>query len=165
MSSDMEIIGTEALVGQLLAIPRNLRTVIEKTVMQEAGKLVAGALQQNVPVETGALRKSITNVVRNYRGGNVVVGLAGVDNKFVGTVERNKKGKKVFKKNKNAEGNRRRPSKYLHLVDLGTKRMDGFHFREKTIQQTAGDVERILTYAVQKSFQDLSPLDQSITSR
>jgi hypothetical protein len=157
MNADLEIIGADSLVAQLLAIPRNLRTAIEKTAMQEAGKHVADTLRQNAPKETGALQKSFKHIVRNYRGNNIVVGLAGVDKKFVGTVERNKKGKKVFKKSKNAEGKRRFPAKYLHLVDLGWqpkgdgKRVDGLRFREQTTQQVAGDVERILTYAVQEA--------------
>jgi len=155
----IELIGSHNVIAGLLAIPKQARRVIEQTALQEANKLVAGTLKENVPVETGALQKAITHDIRKYRGGNVLVGLVGVDYKYVGTVQRNKSGKKTFKKNKNAAGNIRRPAKYLHLVNLGTQKrqtqdgqnrgsVTGTHFREKVTEQLAPQIERIVSEAV-----------------
>jgi len=157
----IELINSNRVIAELLAIPKQARRVIEQTAMKEANKLVAGTLKENVPVETGALKKAITHDIRKYRGGNVLVGLVGADYDYVGSVVRNKKGKKTFKKNKNATGNVRRPAKYLHLVNLGTQQrqtqagqnrgsVTGTHFREKTTEQLAPQIEQILSDAIWK---------------
>ena len=148
----IELINADIVAAHLLAIPQKIRVAVETKAVREASKVIVGQFRQNAPVETGALQKSLKFDVRKYRGGNIVVGLIGADNDFVGTVERNKKGKKVFKRNQNATANRRRPSKYLHLVNLGTKRgVPALHFKEKTEEQVAGQVQQILTNAVQEA--------------
>jgi hypothetical protein len=114
--------------------------------------LVVGKFRENAPAETGALRRSLKFDVRKYRGGNIVVGLIGADNEYVGTVERNKKGKKTFKRTQTATGKKRRPSKYLHLVELGTKHgVRAQRFKERTQEQVAGQVQQILANAVQEA--------------
>jgi hypothetical protein len=149
----IELIGSDILAAQLLGIPQKIRTAIETTAMKEAGKLVAGTLQQNIAAAglqgTGALQKSIKQDVRVGRGGSVVIGRVGADNNFVKT---DKSGKK------------RRPAKYYHLVNLGTKprqvnfgkkrdrgSVTGMNFKEQTEQQTADQVQQILVKTVQEA--------------
>jgi hypothetical protein len=147
----IELVGSDILAAQLLAIPQRIRTAIETTAMKEAGKLVSETLQQNISSAvlqgTGALQKSIKHDVRNYRGGELVIGRVGADNNFV-------------KNTKN--GKKRRPAKYFHLVNLGTQSrttkdgkdrgsVTGVNFKEKTEQQTADQVQKILENAVQEA--------------
>ena len=158
--SRFELVNEGLLAAQLLGIPEKIRTAIQTKAIREANKLVVGKLRENTPVETGALKKSFTHDIRRWKGGNVIAGLVGADNGYVGTVERNKKGKKVFKRNKNAAGNNvRRPAKYLHLVNLGTQdrqtkaghkrgKIKELRFREKTVEELAPQIEQIINDAV-----------------
>jgi len=148
----IELINSDLVTAQLLGIPQRVRTAIEKEAVKHANTIAVSMLRQSAPVETGALRKSFKYDIRTYKGGSVVVGLAGVDKNYVGTVERNKKGKKVFKRNPNAAGKKRRPAKYLHLVELGTKKgVTGTHFVQKTAEQLTPQFQQILTEAVEKA--------------
>ena len=148
----IELINADIVTAHLLAIPQKIRTAVETKAIQEANKLVLGKYRENAPAATGALRQSLKFDTRKYRSGNIVVGFVGADNKFVGTVERNKKGKKVFKRNQNATSNRRRPAKYLHLANLGTKQgAKALRFKEKTEEQVASQVQQILANAVQEA--------------
>lgn len=149
----IELINSDMLAAQLLAIPQNIRSAIETKAMREAEKLLVGELRAATPEETGALKKSYTGVTRKYQGGNVIVGLAGADYDYVGTVSRNKTGKKTFKRDKNAAaGNRRRPAKYLHFIERGTKRgVNATNFLKKTAERLAGQFQQILENAVQEA--------------
>jgi hypothetical protein len=120
-------------------------------------------LRENAPSETGALKKSFVYDIRKYKGGNVLAGIVGANYDYVGTVQRNKSGNKVFKRNKNATANRR-PAKYFHLVELGTQQRqtkDGknrgsvtaTHFREKTAEEIAPQVQQILENAIERALQ------------
>ncbi|MCL2710769.1 MAG: hypothetical protein FWE95_07800 [Planctomycetaceae bacterium] len=51
-----------------------------------------------------------------------------------------------------SKGNVRRPAKYLHLVNLGTKQgAPALHFIEKTQEQLADQVRQIIANAVQEA--------------
>ena len=159
----IDLVNSEILAAQLLAIPQKMRIAIEKKAVYEANKLIVGTLRQNAPAETGALAKSFRSEIRPYQNGRVIVGLSGADYDYVGSVVRNKKGKKVFKRNKDAVNNVRRPAKYLHLVTLGTQQrktqagqnrgsVTGHDFVKQTQEQLTGQIEQIFTNAVQEAF-------------
>jgi len=148
----IELINADIVAAHLLQIPQKLRVAVETKAVREASQLVVGKFRENAPAETGALRRSLKFDVRKYRGGNIVVGLIGADKDYVGTVERNKKGKRTFKRTKTATGKVRRPSKYLHLVNLGTNHgVRAQHFKERTEKQVAEQVRQILANAVQEA--------------
>ena len=99
----IEMIGSAMLTARLLAIPSKLRQSIEKKALTEGNKLVLGTLRQHVPIATGALKQSLTQDIRTYKGGNTLIGRVGAGKDYV----------------KMHKGKRRRPSKYLHIVDRG----------------------------------------------
>ena len=158
----IKLIGVQVLTAQMLSLPRDILESVEKSAIKEANELVADQLKASIrqqASETGALEKSIRHDVRKAKGGNVLIGRIGADYNHVGTVERNKKGRKVFKKNKNAAGNNvRRPAKYYHLMNLGTQprktkaglnrgSVEALNFREKTIERLAPIIERLFEKA------------------
>ena len=159
----IELVNSAVLTAQLLAIPEKIRVAVERKAVDDATKLIVGTLRQNAPAETGALAKSFNRLIRGYQSGRVLVGLAGADYGYVGSVVRNKKGKKVFKRNNDAAaGNRRRPAKYLHLVTLGTQMRQtqagqnrgsviGQDFVKQTQEQLTGQIQQIFTDAVQEA--------------
>ena len=158
--SSIELINTDIVTAQLLGIPAKIRETIERQAIHRANVSAVGTLRQNTPVETGALRKSFKYDIRKYKGGDVIVGLSGADYDYVGTVQRNKSGKKVFKRNKDApDNNRRRPAKYLHLMELGTQQrttrsgknrgsVTGTHFVKDTAEQLTPQFQQMLIDAV-----------------
>ena len=176
----IELINANIVAAHLLVIPQKLRTAVETKAVREASKLIVGKFRENAPKESGALRKSLKFDVRKYRGGNVVVGLIGADFDFVGSVFReNKKNKRlsgkgsklVFMRGNLMGGDRRRPAKYLHLVNYGTvgdrktqagknrggvdesSFPEGLRFRERTQEQAASQVQQILEDAIHEALQ------------
>jgi HK97 gp10 family phage protein len=154
----IELIHAEVLQIQLQSIPKNIRIAVERTAMRKANRLVVEHLRQNVPVETGALKKSLTTDIRNCKSGNVLIGVIGADNQFTGP------GKEAGKRRRRKTGNIRRPAKYMHLVELGTQKRQtqagqnrgstpAVHFRDATIAATESQVQQILQDAVEQALQ------------
>ena len=158
----IELIGAHVLAAKMLSLPDAIREAVERSAIKEANELVADQLKATIrqeASETGALEKSIRHDIRKTKDGNALIGRIGADSNYVGTVEQNKKGKKVFKKNKNAAGkNVRRPAKYYHLMNLGTQdrqtqaghkrgKVNALNFREKTLERLAPIIERLFEKA------------------
>ena len=138
MSGRVELINADIVMARLLGMPSKIRETVERKALVEANKLAIGRLRENTPTETGALKKSFKYDIRKWKGGNVLAGIVGADNDYVSTDGRNKK--------------RRRPAKYLHLVDLGTKnKVEARKFREKTAREIAPQVQQILENAVHEA--------------
>jgi len=100
MIDNVSLAGSDAVVRQLMALPDQLRTKIEKESMFEANKLLIGRIRSAVhAIRSGALRKSIGGVVRQYQDGMIVVGIVGPSYDFSGNIVVNPKTKrKSFKK-------------------------------------------------------------------
>jgi len=152
MSGRIELINVDVVAASLLAIPAKIREAVERKALNEANKLAIGRLRTNAPAETGALKNSFVYDIRKYKGGAVFAGIVGADNHYVGTVQRNKKGQKTFQRNRNATSHVRRPARYIHLVELGTRRgVPATHFREKTAAEIAPQVQKIFEDAIQEA--------------
>ena len=147
----IELVGSDMLTARLLSIPGKIREKVEKEAIAEGNRLVSGALRTNIQnsafkESTGALQQSIKHDIRKEKGGNLLTGRIGADNKFV----------------KTHKGKRRRPAKYIHLVNLGFnhkrsgKRVEGHNFREKTMKQLEGLLERLFEKAVKEELGDRS---------
>jgi hypothetical protein len=114
-------------------------------------------MRDNVPRDTGALRKSITSVVRTYQGGKVILGLTGPDYNFSGYAVNSAKGKKRFFKGKKDDRGKqkfKRPANYLHLVIGGTKKREtksaanrGFVTANPFIARVAAQVQQEISQA------------------
>jgi len=139
----IEMIGSAMLTARLLAIPSKLRQSIEKKALTEGNKLVLGTLRQHVPIATGALKQSLTQDIRTYKGGNTLIGRVGAGKDYV----------------KMHKGKRRRPSKYLHIVDRGFEKkenkgkFEGRHFMERTEAQHAAQIRLLFETAVKEALE------------
>jgi len=77
--------------------------------------------------DTGALKQSIGTKVKIFRTSRTAVGIVGPRTKFEKTKQLGKlKQRTIF----------RRPSKYAHLVDRGTRRSRAFPFVNPSVQAT-----------------------------
>lgn len=105
--------------GHLLAqMPAESGARVAAVAMQQAVRPIVTAVKASVPKRTGALRASITSVVRIYAKNGVVVGVVGPDKKarYFGGV-RLRRGGNMFKSDM--------PAKYAHLVEYGHFRVAG----------------------------------------
>ena len=162
----LELIGAEVLTAKMLSLPHDIRTAVEKSALKEANELVVDALRGRIATEfhdTGALSQAVKHDIRKTKDGNALIGRVGIDYNQVGTVTRNSKNKRVFKKNKNATGNNvRRPARYWHLMNLGTQgyttetrkkpgAIKGKNIREEVITQLAPLIEKLFENAANEA--------------
>lgn len=103
--------GIEGISAVLRGLPQDLQNEILGTALSEAAKPIVKGAKTFAPRRTGALRNSITHLVRKYKGGTVQVAIIGPDNGYYG------KGKRL--KNGADRRGADRPSKYAHLVEFG----------------------------------------------
>jgi len=149
----IELINSNILTAQLLAIPKNIRVAVETKAMKEIGKIAVDALRaNNTANETGALKYSFKSDVVKNKDADVIIGRTGVDSKLVWNVSRNKQGKKTIKQSKDKTGpknTRRRPAKYWHFLELGTKnKIQPANLIEKVQQIIATRAQEIIANAV-----------------
>lgn len=100
---------------------RGLPAAMESRVMGDAlgtaAKPIVAAAKQRVPKDTGALRRSLTSVVRRYPRSGKVIAVIGPDKDYYGSSgKRLRRGQSRYGSN--------RPSKYAHLVEFGHHTVD-----------------------------------------
>jgi hypothetical protein len=103
-------------------------------------------LKDKAPVRSGesggALKRSLMNAVRNYHRKTIAFGITGVDYHHI---EYDKRGQKI------------RPAKYLHLVELGTTKnpggIAGLHFVSASQNQVNAEVLDIFIEEINKALQ------------
>jgi HK97 gp10 family phage protein len=153
----IQLTGSEIVIAQLLALPEELRKKVERDVVGEANKLLAGAIAANVPQDSGALKKSIGSVIRRYKSGKIIVGVVGPKSDYAGYVIQKRNSKKIFRKAKKGENHKglRRPSKYAHLVNAGTANRTTQHgtnrgsvtanpFMKSSLESVKNQIQQIL---------------------
>jgi hypothetical protein len=93
--------------------------------MDTATKGIADAARNNAPKDEGDLKASMTNVVRSYKGGNLIMGFVGPEKGFY---RGGKGGKRVRIRREKGESTseyqdrnagQKRPENYAHLVEFG----------------------------------------------
>ena len=99
-----KVSGLDDLVGELQALEKRIVKGGVDKALRAASKPVVGAIRQEVPVETGSLKKSIGLKLRTYKRRNSRVSIIGARSKAYQT----DKGK-------------RNPAKYAHFVEFGVK--------------------------------------------
>jgi HK97 gp10 family phage protein len=154
---NFQVMGDKILESQLSALPEKVRAAVEKKAIRAVNRIVIKAMRDNVPRDTGALRRSITSVVRTYQGGKVILGIVGPDYNFSGYAVNSAKGKKKF--SRGARDNRggqkfKRPANYVHLVVGGTKKREtkaggnrGFVTANPFIARVAAQVQQEVSQA------------------
>lgn len=101
----------DEITSVLKELPQNLQTQIMSTALTTAAKPIVNAAKTFAPRRTGALRKSITSVVKKYQKGAVQIGIIGPDTQYYGNGKRLKKGASRVGAD--------RPVNYAHLVEYG----------------------------------------------
>ncbi len=154
MIEGISLAGSETVVAQLQALPAKLQVAIAKEAVAEANKILAGVIRGNTPVDSGALRKSVGAVIRNYRGSQVTVGVIGPRHDFAGNIVVSPKTKKKsFKKLKTGSKKTfRRPAHYAHLIEGGTSRgVQPNPFMKRSLESVRTQITAIFEQAVKKA--------------
>lgn len=111
LSIGVELTNFDELRQMLKALPAS----VESRVMGDAVKVALRPIQRTAkalaPVQTGALRRSISSLVRRYPKAGKIVGLVGPDNGYFSGGKRLKRGA--------SRAGSSRPSRYAHLVEFG----------------------------------------------
>jgi hypothetical protein len=92
-------------------MPTKLRTKTLKRATAAAGRGVAKATKRNMPTETGLLRVAIGQRTVGRKSKATAASIVGARTRFRSVKRDRLRGSKA----------KRRPSKYLHLVEFGTK--------------------------------------------
>ena len=128
--------------------------------MRKAAEPVLDVARARVPVDTGLLQESLTITSKKLKNGNRSVRVGPNSNLFEMKTTKTSSRSRVGLLNKI-----RRPSKYAHLVEYGTR-----HSREKPFMRPANNQEggskyiRVVTSMIWKSYRRLAkskgvPLD------
>jgi NaMN:DMB phosphoribosyltransferase len=83
----------------------------------QAVRPIVAAIKARTPVDSGALRRSITATVKRYPNGGKIIGFVGPDRDYYAAGKRLKKG--ASKKGSD------RPAMYAHLPEFGHRKAGG----------------------------------------
>lgn len=142
------ITGTEQLAAEFAALPLKLQKKALRRGVTKAGRRVIKAAKAEAPKETGLLRQSLGSRVYTFKdksGVGVVVGVRkGFKKPVVQIAKGNRRGQ--FRKARKTETSDqyRDPSKYLHLVVLGTKNSRPNNFLLRAANQTTSESIRTI---------------------
>lgn len=144
-----EVLGTREIVRALGALPQKTRNRVFRSVMPKAGRLVAKAGKKTAPRRAGVLAGSLgTRAYTSFDAVGAVVGPRSKVGKYV--VDDTHKGKRITRVATSAAGLRalgrgsadsadlvfRRPVKYAHLMELGTKFIAARHWLRRAHLRT-----------------------------
>lgn len=93
---------TKVETTKLTKLQRSLKNLCKRA-MRAGAKLVLQAVRATVPVDSGALRQSLSSKVDTVRGDTTAYGIVGPRSKFIKAVG----------------GRNKIPAKYAHLVERG----------------------------------------------
>jgi hypothetical protein len=116
--------GLDGLLGLIKYLPEKIQKKILRPAVSRGSRRLARTVKSMVPVRTGLLKKSLGIRVVWYRKTNTTLGVIGVRHGFrtaVGVRKRDsgKNARYQYKKGDQIFVN---PTKYWHLVELGTVR-------------------------------------------
>lgn len=101
----------DGMLNLLKAVPQEVKMRVAASAVGEAAKPFVRAAKAKAPVRTGALRQSITSVIRSYKKSGRVMAIIGPSlDYFQG-------GKRL--KGTSKGGKVDRPANYAHLVEFG----------------------------------------------
>ncbi len=92
-------------------LPASVEARVMSDAVKIAAKPIVNAVKAKAPRDTGALRKSITAIVKRYPKAGKVMAIIGPDKDYYGG------GRRV--KDSGSKRGADRPSKYAHLVEFG----------------------------------------------
>lgn len=117
----MKIEGDKQLKNLLAQLPKRVASKGNKAAVTAGAKPIVKAAKNKAPKESGALRKAMGSKVKTYKAdaGTSAVAVIGARR----NVTADYKGKP------------RVPSRYIHLVDKGTKYIKGDNFLEQAYEE------------------------------
>jgi HK97 gp10 family phage protein len=140
---NLQLDGLNDLAPFLKSLKPSRQSRILGETMAKAGKPVANLAKQKAPKDTGALRRSITVVVRRYPQRGKVIALIGAAKGYYG---KGSTGKLRRLGAKDSREGSRSPAYYSHLVEYGhrmavstgqdARTNKGKTFRKGTLQET-----------------------------
>lgn len=122
----------EDLLGTLSGLPLDMQSDIIAAGVREGAKPVVKAAKGFAPRDTGALKASITAVVRKQKRRGVAIALVGPNTSYYD-------GRKRVKKGASKEG-ANKPSRYAHLVEFGHLTKGGKHITGQPFMRPAAAV-------------------------
>ncbi len=134
------ITGLDTVRTALQSLPKKLGRKLERKGVGEATKLLLrtakaqaptrASISKNMHYKGGLLRKSMGRKVKTYRNSGRIVGIVGARKDGF----REEIGIRIRGKSK-GQGFYANPTKYLHLIELGTRRSKATHFLERSLQE------------------------------
>lgn len=97
---EMDISKFEKIMDEL---PKEVRGDAMVKSVEDTARTIRSEMRAAAPVNTGALKKSITSSVKVYNNGSTIFGIIGIDRKAVYI---------------DGNGNKIIPHKYIHLVEI-----------------------------------------------
>lgn len=142
----VELRGMADVLRRLQELGRTKAGRILRRALDAATKPILAAARQLVPVESGALRKSLGRRVKTYRGSGVVAVIIGPRRGQKREVERTPKGRLrvVPRKRATGAGGYRNPTRYAHLVERGSRRSKAEPFLAPAMSRCRSQAEATL---------------------
>lgn len=149
--------GLADVLRKLDELPKRLRNKHLKKAVGNAARTILWAAKARTPKRRGVLYKSLGRKVKLYRNSGVAVAIVGARTGFrqvVGTRVRDSRPGTKYPK-KAGDPIYADPTKYLHLVELGTSRSAGVHMLRDAIAQNkaaiADEMRKALEDAVKEA--------------
>lgn len=151
--------GLEATVKAFDAFPKRLRNKHLRRGMNAVGKDLLWAAKARTPKRTGLLYKSLGRKSKTYRGGAVIVAIVGARKGF-----RKQVGVRVFDSRPGTRYPKKAgdpvyadPTKYLHLVNLGTARSRAYRVLQDALRQARAGAKSHLEAALANAAKEAAP--------
>ena len=135
--------------------------LLETEAMPRINDMIVSQAFSNAPARTGTLRESLAAKIVKYKGGQVLVGITGVDNKVSrpgGTriarkdqYSKRGKGSKLIRRRGDSRDVTIKPAHYFHLVELGTKFSTANPFFSNTVDSLKTQISDIFRETMEKA--------------
>lgn len=135
--------GMEGVKRKLAAVSRTVRGKVVRKAMGKTVRPLVKLAKARVQVDTGWLKKSLGDKVSTTRGKGVTVGIVGPRYGFKGSKKKGTRKLTAFGKRLVAN-TWKRPTRYAHLVELGTYRTRAYPFIQTAWRAGKGQAENTL---------------------
>lgn len=128
--------GLQDILRKLDELPKKLRNKFLRRAVSDAAKLILWSARARTPRRFGILKKSLGRKVKVYRRSGTMVAIVGARVGFKQQVGTRVKASRASARYPKAPGDPiyADPTKYLHLVELGTARSKGVHMLRDALQ-------------------------------
>lgn len=148
--------GLEATLRAFGEMPKRLARKHLRRGVNAIGKDLLWAAKARTPKRTGLLYKSLGRKVKSYRSGAVVVAIVGARKGFRKQVGVRVKDSRPGTKYPKRKGDPiyADPTKYLHLVNLGTFRSRAYRMLQEALRQASAGAKRHLESSLEDAVKE-----------